>query len=119
MKVNMTGQLAEVEARYVQDEPDGTKGTLSRYRFSVDGTDVIDAIVVDDPGEPLTIYVGRVGAGLMTMMITGGVAQKATHEVPSADGGPVPDGLAVHVDGMTVYSYVVPRLMGFMVHFSK
>lgn len=108
----MIGQIlpgTTVQASYVGDE-----GDFSRYRFSVNGTDVIDAII-DNSDPNLQIHICAASADHKDRVPTNGVAKKTLHEIPAADGGPIPDGIeGVHIDGITVYSYVVPRLLRFI-----
>lgn len=94
-----------IEARYVADE-----GNFSRYRFSVNGTDVVDALI-DNSDPRLEINVVKSHGALTERVGTNGVARRSAHELPSTDGSGIPDGLSVHIDGLSVYSYVVPRLL--------
>ncbi len=60
------------------------------------------------------IYVGRPGAvesqGDVDLLATNGRAVKRTFYVPGETENDAPDGLHVHVDPESVYSYVRPRL---------
>jgi hypothetical protein len=106
MKIDMIVQLCDIEAAYLRDAD-----TRSIYVFRVNDVPVLQA-VVDNTDSDLTIYVRRWGSD--EEIKTNGHARRALHELPPTDGTSVPDGLADHIDGMSVYTYVVPRLLRFV-----
>jgi hypothetical protein len=106
VKIDMITQLCDIEAMYLRDAT-----SRSIYAFHVNDVPVLQAIV-DNQDPDLAIYVRRWGSD--EEIKTNGRARTALHELPPSDGTEVPDGLSDHIDGMTVYTYVVPRLLRFV-----
>lgn len=98
-------------------------GSLSVYEVWLYDRIVIEA-VVDNEDPELKIWVGKPGAALSAHVVgmenalteTGGRAKKGMHVV---GGGPetAPDGFHEHVDGITVQTYIAPRVARFVVDF--
>lgn len=103
-----------VEGRYAGNGSWGNPATVSTYRFSVNGKDCLDALV-DNEDPELRIRVGAPAVQFHAARETGGIAVRSLHEVPSTDGSEVPDGIADHIDGLSIYAYVMPRLLRFVV----
>lgn len=100
---------------YIQDV-----GTWSVYHIMMKGREVLE-ISVDNEDPDLKIWVGRPGSReaavtnseiLLSMLgapiVTKGRAKKELHEVGGSD--TTPGELKDHIDGMTVYGYVITRL---------
>lgn len=98
-------------------------GSLSVYEVWMFDRLVIE-VVVDNDDVDLKIWVGKPGAAVFAhtvgldaaMRETGGRAQKSMHIVGGGE-GVAPDGVHEHIDGVTVQSYVAPRIARFVVEF--
>lgn len=103
--------------RYQKDE-----GVWSVYVMELDGRPIFE-VSVDNADPDLIIYVGRVGARWAQVhevadadfgvsLETNGRAAKGMHEV---GGSPeTPGDIVDHIDGMSVQSYVYPRVARIM-----
>jgi hypothetical protein len=102
----------------------GDVGTWSRYLVMIGNRAVLE-LSVDNADPELKIWVGRPGSRQALLsgseieqtmvglpIETKGRAKRGPHEVGGSDTSP--GDLKDHIDGMTVYSYVLPRLFRFM-----
>lgn len=110
-KINGTGLAYrnDVTAEWLDDAAEIISTTRSVYEMWIANRLVfLVSIVNSDPD--LRIQLGKPDADVTTQWyISDGNAAKGTHEVPASDGGPVPDGLIEHIDGITLQQYIYPR----------
>lgn len=105
-KIHGSG-LAYLHDVKISDEPGNTRSVYQMWMG--DRVVFLVSVVNDDP--ELLIQIGRPDAETTGKWhVSTGHAGRGLHPIPSTDASEVPDGLAEHVDGVSLQAYIYPRL---------
>lgn len=116
--VNGTGMayMHDIPEKWYDENADGIVDTTrSVYEMRIAGRRVLLVSVVNADSS-LLIQIGKPDAEKTYMWnVTTCSAAKGLHEISSSDGNVVPDGVANHIDGISVQNYIYPNILTILV----